>query len=162
MSDNNTAPTIHRPGPGKQSNKPFKSKFSSKGSIKRKNKGRVSKKSSLKQNAIAGQEHLSREQRRNRANQMRKKKKDAILQQKRIGREGAPKIVSILPLSENIDTHQIREKLFRGQSSSGNAQLPPFYAPHTYKLDQFKQRITIFEVIRDARAVLDAAKVPFL
>jgi len=158
MSDN-TAVTIHKPGPGKQSNKPFKSKFASKGSIKRKNKGRISKKSSLKQNATAGQEHLNREQRRNRANQMRKKKKDAILQQKRIGREGVPKIVAILPLGENTDIYQIREKLFRDQSNCENARLPPSYVPHTYKLDHFKQRITVFEVMRETRAVLDAAKV---
>lgn len=36
---------IHRPGPLKQKNKPFKSKFASKGSIKKKLKGRVEKSS---------------------------------------------------------------------------------------------------------------------
>jgi pre-rRNA-processing protein TSR1 len=154
--------TIHRAGSLKQSNKAYKSKHASKGSIKRKNKGRVDaslpKGNSLKQHSMSG-EHMSKQQRRSRSDQLRKQKKAAVLHQKRIGQDGAPKIVAFLSLSEVADVSTIRELLIKGQSGNEGVTVPASHIPFTFKLDTFKQRISVFEVQREIRTVLDAAKV---
>lgn len=176
MSD---AQTIHKAGAGKQVNKPFKSKHATKNSVKRTNKGRVIKGASLKHNAVAGQEQLSKQQRRNRLDQIRKQKKENVLHQKRIGQDAAPKIVAMISLSDPssvqggkvLNVSDVRSKLVQVYNSDNNSHnnnnteqsnmndienMSP-YAPLTIKLD--KKRVTLFEVARETRAVLDAGKV---
>lgn len=92
----------HRAGPLKQTNKTHKTgRHRSKGSISNAVKGRVSMKTVSHKNQI----QLKKEQRRNQAVQIRKKKREESFAQKRTlgGTGSAPFLVALLPLNLQID-----------------------------------------------------------
>ncbi|KAL0482903.1 pre-rRNA-processing protein [Acrasis kona] len=152
-------PPVHRPGKFKQVNKPFKSKHSTKGEAKRKAGGKISgERRNLKSTANLNQ-NLSREQRRNRAKQIRDKKRQDILHLRRIGSNGGPpKLVAILPLGPGTN----QEKIYNDIVAQNNTEESPVihnFNSCTLRLTDFSQNITLFQVQRTQRSVLDAAKI---
>ena len=85
----------HQPGPLKKAKKPFKSRHSSKGALKRDNKGKVERVNS-KSSQFAD---YSKQERRNHAIQHQNNKRAELMTQKRLGstNQGPPKLVVRFP-----------------------------------------------------------------
>ncbi|KAL6044458.1 ribosome biogenesis protein tsr1 [Balamuthia mandrillaris] len=138
--------TVHRAGPMKQVNKPFKSgKHASKGELRRKTKGKVSVKAATRPVS-------SNVSRKNVARQRSKQKKQEVLFSKMLGTNaGPPKIVALVALGEGIDLNATRRKLLsdldRGTQGATTVIFP-----------DFKQRMTFFEAAREQDHVLDVCK----
>ncbi|KAJ6594409.1 ribosome biogenesis protein tsr1 [Mycena capillaripes] len=92
----------HRPTL-KQQNKPFKSKHATKSSLKELAKGRVPRESP-KANASSKLAAQTRLNRRNNAKQAQTLKRNALVSATRLfnGADGAPRIVAVIPLTEDI------------------------------------------------------------
>ncbi|XP_041458939.1 pre-rRNA-processing protein TSR1 homolog [Lytechinus variegatus] len=149
------AKTSHRPGPLKQQNKGHKTgRHRSKGKIDVELKGRVSAKVISKK----WKRELSKAGRRNKALQLRKKKREDLLNQKRIGtQEAPPNLVMVLPLHGTIDVDRILGCLRAADSDaveypSNNSNLLHICLP------RFKRRFTIVVPSTNLSAILDTAK----
>ncbi|KIM75990.1 hypothetical protein PILCRDRAFT_826841 [Piloderma croceum F 1598] len=95
--------THHHRATLKQQNKPFKSKHATKSSLKEIAKGRIPKTSTKA--ALTSNAAQSRLNRRNNAKQGQTKKRQALVSATRIfnGVDGTPRIVAVIPLSEDVD-----------------------------------------------------------
>ncbi|XP_068601560.1 pre-rRNA-processing protein TSR1 homolog isoform X1 [Brachionichthys hirsutus] len=152
----------HRPGIYKQKNKGHKhGKHRTKGEVDRENKGRVSviaitKKQRKEQNKM---------DRRNRANQLRRNKKDLVLTEKRrLGsRDGPPHLVAVLSLHAEIDAGAVT-KLLRGEGAGGVVHREEFVSGISDSfgliLPRFKQRFIFLKTsMADIHSLLDVAKI---
>jgi pre-rRNA-processing protein TSR1 len=145
--------TVHKAGPLRQQNKPFKSgRHASKGMLKRKTKGKVS------QNAhranVKSVAPNTRNQRKQISQLNRTKLKDEVLFSKRLGTNaGPPKIVGLVALGEGVNLHEARTLLINGLVPDVDKA-----GPLTVVFPMQKQRMTLMEVPRDQEAVLDVAK----
>ncbi len=145
----------HRPGSLHQSNKPFKSRHASKGALKEVSKGKVNR-ASVKQ---GGLKTLSKTDRRHAAKILQQKKREEITRTSRIfeGRQGAPKIVPVLPLCPDSEVDSAISALYRslGQEVPKNA----LEEPTVLHVERFKQKIQLVPLKRNFLDVLDAFKV---
>ncbi|CAL1706457.1 unnamed protein product [Somion occarium] len=93
----------HRPTL-KQQNKPFKSKHASKGSLKEAAKGRLANTTPKQLSATSTASQL-RQNRRNQLKQAQTHKRHALVSATRIfnGVDGAPRVVAIVPLTQDVD-----------------------------------------------------------
>ncbi|XP_051933421.1 pre-rRNA-processing protein TSR1 homolog [Hippocampus zosterae] len=151
----------HRPGVFKQKNKGHKhGKHRTKGEIERENKGRVS--------VIALTKKLRKEQRKmdrkNKANQLRKNKRDMVLTEKRrLGtRDGPPILVAVVPLHATVDAGVVT-KLLRQEGAGGvvHQEQSVSGASDSFGLvvPRFKQRFTFLRTSTDdIHSLLDVAK----
>ena len=116
----------HRPGSLHQSNKPFKSRHATKGALKEASKGKVNR-ASIKQSG--GMKTLSKADRRHAAKILQQKKREEITRMSRIfeGRQGAPKIVPVLPLCPDSEVHTAIAALYKslGQEAPKHASEEP-------------------------------------
>ncbi|XP_068153336.1 pre-rRNA-processing protein TSR1 homolog [Drosophila tropicalis] len=95
---------FHRPGPLKQTNKAHKTgRHRSKGAIDKALKGKVG----LKAISHRHRQQQSKDQRRNQLNQLRKNKRNDVLEEKRKlgGQNTAPHLVCLLPMHGQIDAN---------------------------------------------------------
>jgi pre-rRNA-processing protein TSR1 len=76
--------TPHRPTL-KQVNKPFKSRFATKGEIKRRNKGRVDDRTTHRSHIKSIPKDIGRNNRKNMAKQFSQQKRELVLLKKRLG-----------------------------------------------------------------------------
>ncbi|XP_015927815.2 pre-rRNA-processing protein TSR1 homolog [Parasteatoda tepidariorum] len=143
----------HRPGPFKQINKPHKIE---QGKSKRRLKG----KTDVKAQSIRRKHLLSKEERKNQLNQIRKAKKEEVLKMKRrVGLAQTPPIaVMIMALDDAINAEEFLDEIKSCDdelevkySSLGNCHISS---------SRLKQRFT-FVVPRktDIHSIMDAAKV---
>lgn len=142
----------------KTKHKPFKSKHASKSAIKARNKGKVEK------GAGAGKAPhvMSKQERRNLANQIKANKNFEVTENKKVfdGRYGAPKVVAVIPLTEDVDCQEVVHKLNQSVGHDKEATFGPNgFGTSTVTIERFKQKIKYFIPRRDFFAVLDAAKV---
>ena len=108
--------TRHRKGPLSQSNRSFKSRHATKGSIKRKQGGKIEGggRASLKASVASG-----KTQRFNRAQQLRQQKRDSAWLQKRLGSDSsAPKIVALIGLGPEADVQSVRAGMIKLAAST--------------------------------------------
>ncbi|KZT10829.1 ribosome biogenesis protein tsr1 [Laetiporus sulphureus 93-53] len=110
----------HRPTL-KQQNKAFKSKHSTKSSLKEAAKGRYARKSQ-KATVASNTAARSRLERRNNAKQVQVRKRQALISATRIfnGVDGAPRIVAIVPLTEDVSSHSVASALARSLDPSAD------------------------------------------
>ncbi|KAI8340516.1 hypothetical protein BC941DRAFT_370793 [Chlamydoabsidia padenii] len=145
----------HRAGSMHQSNKPFKSRHATKGTLKEISKGKVNR-SSVKQGG--GLKALSKQDRRHAAKVLQQKKREDITRIHRLfeGRQGAPKIVPVLPLCPDSDVDAAIAGLY---TSLG--QQPPTEkgVPSVLHAERFKQKLQLVPLRRNFYDVLDAFKV---
>ncbi|KAK5929527.1 hypothetical protein CgunFtcFv8_010752 [Champsocephalus gunnari] len=152
----------HRPGVFKQKNKGHKhGKHRTKGEIERENKGRVSVTALTKKQR---KEH-KRMDRRNKANQLRKNKKDMVLTEKRrLGtRDGPPHLVAVVSLHGGIDAGTVT-KLLRGEGAGGVGLQERCISGVTDSfgilLPRVKQRFNFLSIsTADIHSLLDVAKI---
>ncbi|ORE10704.1 DUF663-domain-containing protein [Rhizopus microsporus var. microsporus] len=147
----------HRPGSLHQSNKPFKSRHATKGALKEVSKGKVNR-ASIKQSG--GMKTLSKADRRHAAKVLQQKKREEITRMSRIfeGRQGAPKIVPVLPLCPDSEVHTAISALYKslGQEAPKHAS----EEPTVLNVERFKQKIQLVPLTkRRFLDTLDAFKV---
>ncbi|KAI0318883.1 ribosome biogenesis protein tsr1 [Amylostereum chailletii] len=143
----------------KQTNKSFKSKHATKSSLKELAKGRVSHqstKSAHSPNAVA----QSKLNRRNNARQTQIKKRKALISATRLfnGVDGAPRIVAIVPLTSDVDTHAVASAFSESIDISGEGA--PTQGLWKIKAERFKTSIQFVQLpYRHLYTALDACKV---
>ncbi|KAI2656286.1 hypothetical protein H4Q32_013166 [Labeo rohita] len=107
----------HRPGVFKQKNKQHKhGKHRTKGEIGRENKGRVAVMALTKKQ----RREMRKMDRKNKANQLRRNKKDLVLTEKRkLGsRDGPPHLVAVIALHSGVDAGAVT-KILKGEGVGG-------------------------------------------
>uniref|UniRef100_A0A1A8JCM3 Pre-rRNA-processing protein TSR1 homolog n=1 Tax=Nothobranchius kuhntae TaxID=321403 RepID=A0A1A8JCM3_NOTKU len=162
MAANEEKQQGHRAGAYKQKNKEHKhGKHRTKGEIERENKGRVS--------VMALTKKQSKEQkkmdRRHKASQLRKNKKDMVLMEKRrLGtRDGPPHLVAVVSLHAGVDAAAVI-KLLCGEGAGGLVRQEQCVSgvgdSFGLILPRFKQRFTLLtQSTADMHSLLDVAKV---
>ncbi|XP_070685817.1 pre-rRNA-processing protein TSR1 homolog [Pempheris klunzingeri] len=152
----------HRPGVYKQKNKGHKhGKHRTKGEIERENKGRVSVTALTKKQ----RKEQKRMDRRHKANQLRRNKKDMVLTEKRrLGsRDGPPHLVAVVALHAGVDASAVT-KLLRGEDAGGVIHQEQCISGISDSfgliLPRFKQRfIFLSQSTAEMHSLLDVAKV---
>ncbi|KAI5626714.1 pre-rRNA-processing protein TSR1-like isoform X1 [Silurus asotus] len=152
----------HRPGVYKQKNKQHKhGKHRTKGDIGRENKGRVAVVTLTKKQ----RRELSKIDRRHKANQLRRNKKDSVLSEKRrLGsRDGPPHLVAVIGLHSQVDTTAVA-KLLKAEGIGGvlheHQGVTVERDSFGLVLPRFKQRFTFYRPdTADLHSLLDVAKV---
>ncbi|PPQ98215.1 hypothetical protein CVT26_003467 [Gymnopilus dilepis] len=149
----------HRPTL-KQQNKPFKSKHATKGALKGAAKGRIARQSpkSSSGTSAAAQSRLNR---RNNAKQTQLAKRSALVSATRIfnGADGAPRIVAVIPLTEDVSTKSTVRSL------AASLDVPADDCPEDglwrmSRADRFKTSLQFRTVpYRNFYAAVDACKV---
>lgn len=162
MAANGEKQQGHRPGVYKQKNKGHKhGKHRTKGEIERENKGRVSV-TVLTKKQRREQRKMDR---RHKANQLRRNKKDLVLTEKRrLGsKDGPPHLVAVVPLHAKVSASAVT-KLMRGEDAGGivhqESCISGISESFSLLLPRFKQRfIFMTPNTADLLSLLDIAKV---
>ncbi|EMD37700.1 hypothetical protein CERSUDRAFT_114337 [Gelatoporia subvermispora B] len=147
----------HRPTL-KQQNKRFKSKHSTKGSLKEAAKGRAnhqSQKSTASSN-VAAQSRLNR---RNNSKQTQIKKRQSLVSATRVfsGVDGAPRIIAVVPLTEDVDTRKVATALT--QALDGEVDESSSNGLWKLRADRFKTSLQFIPLpYKRLYATLDACK----
>ncbi|KAI1795604.1 ribosome biogenesis protein tsr1 [Ganoderma leucocontextum] len=148
----------HRPTL-KQKNKAFKSKHASKGSLKEAAKGRTPRQSPKATHTANGAAQL-RINRRNSAKQVQLKKRHSLVSATRIfsGLDGAPRVVAIVPLTEDIKVRDVSKRL--AEAIEGTLEEDPTSGLQKLRADRFKTSVQFIPLpYRQLYAALDACKV---
>ncbi|KAM3616618.1 uncharacterized protein V6R79_020905 [Siganus canaliculatus] len=161
MAANEEKQQGHRPGIYKQKNKGHKhGKHRTKGEIERENKGRVSVLTLTKKQ----RKEQKKMDRRHKANQLRRNKKDMVLTEKRhLGsRDGPPHLVALISLHASVDVAAVT-KLLRGEDAGGIVHQEQCISGVSDSfgmiLPRFKQRfIFLSQSTADMHSLLDVAK----
>lgn len=152
-----TKQEVHRPGAFKQVNKAHKTgRHRSKGSISSDVKGKTGVK------VLSKHVHrkLGKDARRHQSSQIRKNKREEVLQQKRNlgGSHSAPILVCIIPLQEDLDTQNILSVLTKADETAIVTNSPT--GTTHLSMPRFKQRFSIIiPPVGNLFATLDAAKI---
>ncbi|KAF5892628.1 pre-rRNA-processing protein TSR1, partial [Clarias magur] len=157
----------HRPGVYKQKNKHHKhGKHRTKGEIGRENKGASGGRVAVVALTKKQRRELSKMDRRHKANQLRRNKKDLVLSEKRrLGsRDGPPHLVAVIGLHAQVDaaalTRLLRADGIEGvlhQQQGGAVESPDSFG---LVIPRFKQRFTFYRPdTADLHSLLDVAKV---
>lgn len=162
MAANDEKQQGHRPGIYKQKNKGHKhGKHRTKGEIERENKGRVSVTVLTKKQ----RKEQRKMDRRNKANQLRRNKKDMVLTEKRrLGsKDGPPHLVAVVALHAQVNASAVA-KLLRGEDAGGIVHqeqcISGVAESFGLLLPRFKQRfIFLNQTTADLHSLLDIAKV---
>ncbi|CAG8453404.1 13261_t:CDS:2 [Racocetra fulgida] len=140
----------------KQTNKPFKSKHATKGSLKDKAKGKVKRKP-VKQ-STPRPNFISKADRRNAAKLEQRKKREELIKANRFfeGRNSTPKIVAVIPLCSDVNSLDVVKNIYASveqSASSINGSIAFLNA------ERFKQKVQFLLLERNLVDILDACKV---
>lgn len=148
----------HRPGSFRQDNKKHKNNRSKRATKSALGAGRVASdilghKVGVKRSAETGKQNRA-----NHANQMRKKKREQVRLQRRVGSEsGPPKLCVWLSLSAAADLQAVQQGILSTAARCGEASTGVGMV--TAAFSQFKQRLTFLTPQRHLLSVLEYAKV---
>ena len=152
-------PSHHHRSTTKSSNKAFKSRYTSKSSLKDRAKGKVEsfEKGSRK---TPHQQVMSKIDRRNHAKQLRANKLTQREKEESVftGRDGAPRIVAVVPLCGDVSS----EKVVKELNSSVDVEEPaPVLLGRSWRVEipRFKQRVQYLTPQRDLIDCMDACRV---
>ncbi|KAE9375767.1 putative ribosome biogenesis protein tsr1 like protein [Stipitochalara longipes BDJ] len=139
----------------KVSHKPFKSRKTTKGALKEISKGKVS---DLSHRKTPHQHLMSKFERRNQARQKQQTKHKEHLRETNVfaGRDGAPRIVAVVPLCDGGDA-AAAVRLLSG-SLDIETEIPEEGLVRS-DIDRFKQKIQYVVLKRELMACLDAGRV---
>jgi pre-rRNA-processing protein TSR1 len=157
----------HRPSSLHQTNKTFKSKHASKGQVKKKNKGKIERLSMASKKSM---QYLSKADRRNAAKLTQIRKRQEFTEaQRRIGHvNGAPKIVLVVGLSQEINVATALDRLCQMSNApqsaewyniSQNGMEDASVQKRLVYLERLKQKCVLMTTDREIMAVLVAATV---
>lgn len=148
------ATSFHHRATLKQSNKAFKSKFASKGAVKDRAKGKVSK---VKVAPTRVKGVLTKSDRKNAAKmvQLRKRGELEAVNQIFEGKHGANKIVALVPLTPDSSSLQVAQHLF----SAVNQPFPENTVTPVLNCSSLKHKVQLVCLERNLFSILDACKV---
>lgn len=137
--------------------KAFKSRHSTKGSVKDLLKGKIEDGEKRNRKSIH-QQVMSKIERRHHARQLKQLKHRDNIKSTSVfsGQNGAPRIVAVIPLCEDNDSRLAVQKL---NQEIGIRQEIFNTGPSRVRVDRFKQDITYVPVSRDLLSALDACRV---
>ncbi|KAI0032897.1 ribosome biogenesis protein tsr1 [Vararia minispora EC-137] len=142
----------------KQTNKPFKSRHATKSSLKDLAKGRVPRQSPKVSHAAAAVAQ-SKQSRRNTAKQAQAVKRHALVTATRVfgGADGAPRVVAIVPLTEDVDAHAVARAV--AEAVGVDDEAAPKRGLWRIRAERFKTALQFIQVpYGRTYAALDAAK----
>ncbi|KAH9893712.1 AARP2CN domain-containing protein [Xylariomycetidae sp. FL2044] len=144
----------HRPTT-KVSHKGFKSKKSTKGALRDQAKGKVPNEKGLRK--TPHQQVMSKFDRRNQAKQRQLTKHKEHQKETSVfnGRDGAPRIVAVIPLCADVDVPSAIKSLNDSLDIESEVSDASFRVP----VERFKQKLQYVPVTRDLTASMDAARV---
>ncbi|TDZ23477.1 Ribosome biogenesis protein tsr1 [Colletotrichum orbiculare MAFF 240422] len=145
----------HRPTT-KQTHKAFKSgKHASKGALRDAAKGRLGGEKG--QRKTPHQNVMSKFDRRNQAKQRQLAKRKEHLEETSIfnGRDGAPRVVAVVPLCPDGDAAEAVKQL----NASLDLEVEIEESPFRVSVDRFKQKLQYIPLKRDLNSVLDGTRV---
>ena len=146
----------HHRSTTKQSHKAFKPRFSSKGALKDKAKGKVE---SLEKGTrkTPHQQMMSKLDRRNQAKQRRVAKDQSHTQATNVfaGKDGAPRIIAVVPLCDDLDLELAMRNL--NTSVDIETSVAPIGLTQV-RVERFKQNLTYLVTKKDLFAALDACR----
>lgn len=151
-------PDHHHRSTTKASNKPFKTRHASKSALKERSKGKVEsfEKGSRK---TPHQQVMSRLERKNhakqvRSNKVREREKEGSVF---MGRDGAPRVVTVVPLSGDVDVGSLVGRL--NESVDVEEQVKTLEGPYRVEIPRFKTRVQYLTPSRDLLSCLDSCRV---
>ncbi|KAF2634990.1 DUF663-domain-containing protein [Massarina eburnea CBS 473.64] len=146
----------HHRSTTKQSQKSFKSRHATKGSLKELSKGKVE---SLERGSrkTPHQQVLSKFDRRNRAKQLRTNKDNEHAKATNVfvGKDGAPRVVAVIPLCKDVSAAGAVRSLNTSLDIEEDVPEAGWTRVH---VDRFKQKLQYLVVQRDLLASLDACR----
>lgn len=147
----------HRPTT-KAGHKPHKPRFTSKNALRDRSKGRTIDLIDRNRRRTSHQQVMSKLDRRNQAKQRRLAYSHAQKEVTSVfrGRDGAPRIVAVIPLCQDVSAGRAVEALNR---SLGIEMEVPSEGCAFVEVERFKQRMEFVCVERDLLAAMDACKV---
>lgn len=147
----------HHRNTTKVAHKAFKSRHSTKGSIKDLLKGKIEDGDKRNRKSLH-QQVMSKIDRRHHARQLKQLKHQENVKSTSVfsGQNGAPRIVAVIPLCEDNDSRLAVQKL--NQEIGIDAKIINT-GPSRVRVDRFKQNITYVPVSRDLLNALDACRV---
>ena len=154
----NSAPeSFHHRKSSQTSHKPFKSRFATKSLLKELAKGKINGKEKHASRKTPHQQVMSKIDRRNKAKQARISKQQQHARSSTIfaGANGAPRIVAVVPLSEEIDTLKAIESLMT--AADADAQWPS--TGHVrVRIERFKQNLLFASVKLDINEAVEVCR----
>ena len=147
----------HHRSDTKASHKAFKSRHASKNAIRELAKGKIDGPREKNKRKTPHQQVMSKFDRKNHAKQMRQIKHQQNLKSANVfaGQSGAPRIVAVVPLCENLDPVAAIQCL--NQAVDAEA-LWPLEGHMKVRVDRFKQSLIYLPVERNLLAALDACR----
>lgn len=149
-----TATVQHRSST-KHSHKPFKSRHATKSQIKDSLKGRIESERGVRNKKPLHQQVMSKIERRHKARQQRQNKHREHAQTTSVfaGRNGAPRIVAVVPLTPDIDNDAVVESL---ATSIDIDVTGPGFGAASMRAERFKQSIRFVKTTGELFSSLNA------
>ncbi|KAI5818245.1 hypothetical protein BZA77DRAFT_307753 [Pyronema omphalodes] len=146
----------HHRSTTKSTNKAFKSRKSTKSELRAKHKGKVDDATSISRKG-PHQQVMSKIERRNKARQLQQNKTRDAERESRIfkGKDAAPRIVAVVPLSDDVSGQATVQALLK--SLDMQVEVPEVGQCITW-IERFKQKIQWIILGRDMLPLLDACK----
>ncbi|KAI7546751.1 putative pre-rRNA processing protein Tsr1, partial [Hortaea werneckii] len=148
----------HHRSTTKGSNKPFKSRHSTKSALKEKSKGKVEM---LEKGArkTPHQQVMSKFERKNHAKQVRQNKLGERREEASVfqGKDGAPRIVAVIPLCADVKSNEVIMRM--NGSVDVEEERPSNEGPWRVEIPRFKQKVQYLTPSRALFACLDAARI---
>ena len=154
------APMIehHHRSTSKISHKPFKSRHATKNLIRNQAKGKVEGTETKPNRKTPHQQVMSKFDRKNQARQIRQIKHQQNVKSSSVfaGQNGAPRVIAVVPLCEDMDAVAAIQKLNQAVDAES---LWPLEGHMRIRVDRFKQNLVYVPVRRDFMTTLDACRV---
>ena len=148
----------HHRSTTKVSHKPFKSRHATKNLIRNLAKGKVEGTETNSHRKTPHQQVMSKFDRKNQARQIRQIKHQQNVKSSSVfaGQNGAPRIIAVVPLCEDMDAVAGIQKLNQAVDAES---LWPMEGHMRVKVDRFKQNLVYVPVGRDYMNALDACRL---
>ena len=148
----------HHRNTTKVSHKPFKSRHATKSLIRDLAKGKVEGTESKSTRKTPHQQVMSKFDRKNQARQIRQTKHQQNIMSSSVfaGQNGAPRVIAVVPLCENMDAVAAIQKLNQAVDAES---IWPLEGHMRVRIDRFKQNLVYVPVERDLITALDACRL---
>ena len=148
----------HHRSTSKISHKPFKSRHATKNLIRNQAKGKVEGTETKPNRKTPHQQVMSKFDRKNQARQIRQIKHQQNVKSSSVfaGQNGAPRIIAVVPLCEDMDAVAAIQKLNQAVDAES---LWPLEGHMRIRVDRFKQNLVYVPVRRDFMTTIDACRL---
>ena len=148
----------HHRSTSKISHKPFKSRHATKNLIRNQAKGKVEGTETKPNRKTPHQQVMSKFDRKNQARQIRQIKHQQNVKSSSVfaGQNGAPRVIAVVPLCEDMDAVAAIQKLNQAVDAE---PLWPLEGHMRIRVDRFKQNLVYVPVRRDFMTTLDACRL---